>query len=172
MEWFCVKQIKHILVLSIDYRSRNVFLRVTDGRKYCWYSMYAWGATVCMEGLAVFGHFFLESKQARKLFKVGDQETIGNFRCTTSRLRIEDNIFSFASQVGWALRFSLRQSRLLLWPIFFSTSQRCKLSIAWTLMAGFTTNSRKSKCTTKNKSILVFNSTRIAASSCTSWCWS
>lgn len=57
--------------------SRNVFLRVTDGRKYCWYSAFAWGATACMAGTAVFAHFFLDSKQSKKLFVVEDQETIG-----------------------------------------------------------------------------------------------
>lgn len=59
------------------FRSRNVFLRVTDGRKYCWYSGFAWGATACMAGMAVFAHFFLDSKQSKLMFRVEDQETIG-----------------------------------------------------------------------------------------------
>lgn len=54
-----------------------MFLRVTDGRQYCWYSGYAWGATASMTGLAVFAHFFLDSVQSKKLFVVADQETIG-----------------------------------------------------------------------------------------------
>lgn len=59
------------------FRSRNVFLRVTDGRKYCWYSAYAWGVTGCMAAMAVFAHFFLDSVQSKKMFRIEDQETIG-----------------------------------------------------------------------------------------------
>ncbi|XP_052868339.1 probable G-protein coupled receptor Mth-like 5 [Anopheles cruzii] len=42
------------------FRTRNVFLRVSDGRKYCWYSGYAWGCTATMAGIALFAHFFLD----------------------------------------------------------------------------------------------------------------
>ncbi|KAJ6639547.1 putative G-protein coupled receptor Mth-like 5 [Pseudolycoriella hygida] len=59
------------------FRSRNVFLRVTDGRKYCWYSAYAWSATGCMASFAVFAHFYLDSIHSKKRFMVADQETIG-----------------------------------------------------------------------------------------------
>ncbi|CAD7092554.1 unnamed protein product [Hermetia illucens] len=59
------------------FRSRNVFLRVTDGRKYCWYSGYAWGMTFMMAGLAVFAHFFLDSDSYRKNYIIENQETIG-----------------------------------------------------------------------------------------------
>lgn len=61
------------------FRARNVFLRVTDGRKYCWYSCYAWGATGCMAGVAIFSHFFLDggskSKRISSIFE--NPETIG-----------------------------------------------------------------------------------------------
>ncbi|XP_029042173.1 probable G-protein coupled receptor Mth-like 5 [Osmia bicornis bicornis] len=60
------------------FRSRNVFLRVTDGRKYCYYSSYVWGSTVCIAGTAIFAHFALETNKPM----VGGtlyppQETIG-----------------------------------------------------------------------------------------------
>ncbi|XP_050085098.1 probable G-protein coupled receptor Mth-like 5 [Anopheles aquasalis] len=42
------------------FRTRNVFLRVSDGRKYCWYSGYAWGCTATMASIAVFAHYFLD----------------------------------------------------------------------------------------------------------------
>ncbi|XP_030376025.1 probable G-protein coupled receptor Mth-like 5 [Scaptodrosophila lebanonensis] len=59
------------------FRSRNVFLRVTDGRKYCYYSIYAWGCTATMAALAVFAHFFLDADSYKKENMVGEQETIG-----------------------------------------------------------------------------------------------
>ncbi|XP_054727941.1 probable G-protein coupled receptor Mth-like 5 isoform X1 [Anastrepha obliqua] len=59
------------------FRSRNVFLRVTDGRKYCYYSAYAWGLTALMAGLAVFAHFFLDAESYKQQNLIGDQETIG-----------------------------------------------------------------------------------------------
>lgn len=60
------------------FRSRNVFLRVTDGRKYCYYSTYVWGSTVTIAGTAIFAHFVLETSKPM----VGGaiyppQETIG-----------------------------------------------------------------------------------------------
>lgn len=60
------------------FRSRNVFLRVTDGRKYCYYSSYVWGVTSLMAALAIFAHFFLDTgdvQKQRSIFE--DQETIG-----------------------------------------------------------------------------------------------
>lgn len=59
------------------FRSRNVFLRVTDGKKYCLYSGYAWGCTLVMASLGVFSHFFLDTPDSKKSFLVEDQETIG-----------------------------------------------------------------------------------------------
>ncbi|XP_055712642.1 probable G-protein coupled receptor Mth-like 5 [Phlebotomus papatasi] len=59
------------------FRSRNVFLRVTDGRKYCWYSGYAWGSTIVMSGLATFAHVFLDTAQSKRHSLVEDQESMG-----------------------------------------------------------------------------------------------
>lgn len=59
------------------FRSRNVFLRVTDGRKYCYYSAYAWGLTALMAALAVFAHFFLDADSYKEQNVIGDQQTIG-----------------------------------------------------------------------------------------------
>lgn len=59
------------------FRSRNVFLRVTDGRKYCWYSAYAWGSTLLLTTLAVFAHFYLDTGTIKKKYIFEDQETIG-----------------------------------------------------------------------------------------------
>ncbi|XP_065338390.1 probable G-protein coupled receptor Mth-like 5 [Cloeon dipterum] len=42
------------------FRSRNVFLRVTDKRKYCYYSFYVWGSTLSMAAIALFCHFVLD----------------------------------------------------------------------------------------------------------------
>lgn len=59
------------------FRSRNVFLRVTDGRKYCYYSVYVWGVTGLMTGLAIFAHLFLDSDEYKKNYIIEKQETIG-----------------------------------------------------------------------------------------------
>lgn len=60
------------------FRSRNVFLRITDGRKYCYYSMYVWGSTIAIAATAIFAHFALETN---KPFIGGTiypaQETVG-----------------------------------------------------------------------------------------------
>ncbi|EGI67200.1 PREDICTED: probable G-protein coupled receptor Mth-like 5 [Acromyrmex echinatior] len=45
------------------FRSRNVFLRVTDGRKYCYYSSWVWGLTACLATTAIFAHFALETNK-------------------------------------------------------------------------------------------------------------
>ncbi|KYN36954.1 putative G-protein coupled receptor Mth-like 5 [Trachymyrmex septentrionalis] len=45
------------------FRSRNVFLRVTDGRKYCYYSSWVWGLTACLAATAIFAHFTLETNK-------------------------------------------------------------------------------------------------------------
>ncbi|XP_044265757.1 probable G-protein coupled receptor Mth-like 5 isoform X3 [Tribolium madens] len=42
------------------FRSRNVFLRITDGKKYCYYSMYSWSCTLLLGVLAVFAHFTMD----------------------------------------------------------------------------------------------------------------
>ncbi|XP_076233922.1 G-protein coupled receptor Mth-like 5 [Calliopsis andreniformis] len=60
------------------FRSRNVFLRVTDGRKYCYYSTYVWGSTISIAGTAIFAHFALEtSKPIVGGTVYPPQETIG-----------------------------------------------------------------------------------------------
>lgn len=59
------------------FKSRNVFLRVTDGRKYCWYSGYAWGTTILLSVLAVFAHFYLDTGTIKNQYLFEDQETIG-----------------------------------------------------------------------------------------------
>ncbi|CAK9822324.1 Probable G-protein coupled receptor Mth-like 5 [Anthophora retusa] len=60
------------------FRSRNVFLRVTDGRKYCYYSTYVWSSTVCITGTAIFAHFVLETnKPVVSGTMYPPQETIG-----------------------------------------------------------------------------------------------
>ncbi|XP_055301144.1 probable G-protein coupled receptor Mth-like 5 [Sitodiplosis mosellana] len=59
------------------FRQRNVFLRVTDGKKYCWYSFYAWGSTLCMASLGTFAHLFLDINIPKKNSLVDEHETIG-----------------------------------------------------------------------------------------------
>lgn len=48
------------------FRSRNVFLRVTDGKKYCWYSFFAWSSTISMASLATVAHIFVDVTQPAK----------------------------------------------------------------------------------------------------------
>lgn len=60
------------------FRSRNVFLKFTDGTKYCWYSFYAWGSTTCMSSLGVFAHFFLDITAPKKILLFEEEpETVG-----------------------------------------------------------------------------------------------
>lgn len=42
------------------FKSRNVFLRITDGRKYCYYSGYAWSCTLLLGALAIFAHLTMD----------------------------------------------------------------------------------------------------------------
>ncbi|CAH0550485.1 unnamed protein product [Brassicogethes aeneus] len=42
------------------FKSRNVFLRITDGKKYCYYSAYAWSCTIFLGALAIFAHFTMD----------------------------------------------------------------------------------------------------------------
>ncbi|XP_050306136.1 probable G-protein coupled receptor Mth-like 5 isoform X2 [Anthonomus grandis grandis] len=39
---------------------KNVFLRITDGKKYCYYGAYAWSCTVVLGCLAMFAHFTMD----------------------------------------------------------------------------------------------------------------
>lgn len=59
------------------FRARNVFLRVTDGKKYCWYSCFAWGSTISMGALATVAHIFVDiTDESAK--HIGERpETIG-----------------------------------------------------------------------------------------------
>lgn len=59
------------------FRARNVFLRVTDGKKYCWYSFFAWGSTISMGALATVAHVFVDiTDESNK--HIGERpETIG-----------------------------------------------------------------------------------------------
>jgi len=60
------------------FKSRNIFLRVTDGRKYCYYSSWVWGLTACITGTVIFAHFALETNKPTvggKIYPV--QETMG-----------------------------------------------------------------------------------------------
>lgn len=59
------------------FRSRNVFLRVTDSRKYCYYSSFVWGSTFLLTATAVFAHYFLEVDSYKKQNIVAEQETMG-----------------------------------------------------------------------------------------------
>ncbi|XP_026280469.1 probable G-protein coupled receptor Mth-like 5 [Frankliniella occidentalis] len=45
------------------FKSSNVFLRSTDGRKYCYYSCYVWGCTATLGIIALFAHFMFPSKE-------------------------------------------------------------------------------------------------------------
>ncbi|KAG8251660.1 G-protein coupled receptor activity protein [Homalodisca vitripennis] len=57
-------------------KSRNVFLRITDGRKYCYYSMYVWSCTVGMTLFAVFAHLTLDSDD--NMMAIADKNTPQN----------------------------------------------------------------------------------------------
>ncbi|CAH0728341.1 unnamed protein product, partial [Brenthis ino] len=43
------------------FKSRNVFLRVTDVRKYCYYSSVVWSCVVLMTAMALCAHFLLDT---------------------------------------------------------------------------------------------------------------
>lgn len=49
-----------LLTVLVFHRSNNVFLRMTDGRKYCYYSYYVWSWTILLTTIAIFAHFFLD----------------------------------------------------------------------------------------------------------------
>lgn len=84
------------------FRSRNVFLKFTDGTKYCWYSFYAWGSTVSMASLGVFAHFFLDITAPKKIFLFEEEpETVGILALSiffiTNALTIAANVYFFIS---------------------------------------------------------------------------
>ncbi|XP_013170684.1 PREDICTED: probable G-protein coupled receptor Mth-like 5 [Papilio xuthus] len=70
------------------FKSRNVFLRVTDVRKYCYYSSVVWSSVILMTALAISAHFLLDTgtnpyRKTRTQFSSSiliddvEQETIG-----------------------------------------------------------------------------------------------
>ncbi|CAH4036923.1 probable G-protein coupled receptor Mth-like 5 [Pieris brassicae] len=70
------------------FKSRNVFLRVTDVRKYCYYSSVVWSSVALMAGMAICAHFLLDTgtnpyRKMKKQFSSSilvddvEQETIG-----------------------------------------------------------------------------------------------
>uniref|UniRef100_A0A1Y1NNN9 G-protein coupled receptors family 2 profile 2 domain-containing protein n=1 Tax=Photinus pyralis TaxID=7054 RepID=A0A1Y1NNN9_PHOPY len=60
------------------FKSRNVFLRITDGKKYCYYSAYAWSCTIVMGALALFAHYTMDYQENSKSKFEYEQETIGS----------------------------------------------------------------------------------------------
>lgn len=104
------------------YRSRNVFLRVTDGRKYCWYSGYAWTATGCMACFAVFAHFYLDSVHSKKKFVVADQETIGTL--TVFFLRHNNKWFFHSGWLGIVIFFTPIACTILIDIFFYVTTMQ------------------------------------------------
>lgn len=82
---WCISSGKLVL-----FRSRNVFLRVTDVRKYCYYSSVVWTCVVIMAVMAICAHFLLDTgtnpnRKSRMQFSSSiivddvEQETIGMF---------------------------------------------------------------------------------------------
>ncbi|XP_063387040.1 probable G-protein coupled receptor Mth-like 5 [Cydia fagiglandana] len=65
------------------FKSRNVFLRVTDVRKYCYYSSVVWSSVVLMAVMAIGAHFLLDTGNKLNQFSSSvlvddiEQETIG-----------------------------------------------------------------------------------------------
>lgn len=105
---------RNVIELNFSHRSRNVFLRVTDGRKYCWYSAYAWSATGCMACFAVFAHFYLDSVHSKKRFLVADQETIGKFYGVVKFTSLFASFGSMRRLIDQHLRHSDFYERILL----------------------------------------------------------
>lgn len=64
------------------YRSRNVFLRITDGKKYCYYGGYAWSCTLVLGILALFAHFTMDYTEVKQNLTFDQQrEQIGKYFC-------------------------------------------------------------------------------------------
>lgn len=53
------------------FKSSNVFLRSTDGRKYFYYSCYVWGCTATLGVIALFAHFVFNSKDSHGMYSSG-----------------------------------------------------------------------------------------------------
>lgn len=50
---------------------------MTDGKKYCYYSGYAWCCTITMAALGIFAHTFLDTNDSKKSLLMENQESIG-----------------------------------------------------------------------------------------------
>ncbi|XP_022909700.2 probable G-protein coupled receptor Mth-like 5 [Onthophagus taurus] len=83
------------------FRSKNVFLRITDGRKYCYYSVYAWSCTILMGFVAMFAHYTLDYPAEQTLKTFEEQESIGSLGIIIFFMPIAftviANIFFFAT---------------------------------------------------------------------------
>lgn len=93
------------------FRSRNVFLRITDGKKYCWYSFYVWSCTICMAALGIFSHYYLDFNTPKKSLpeKFVEIESIGElfYDYTYIGLHFISINFSFSIQVYWDYQYFL-----------------------------------------------------------------
>uniref|UniRef100_A0A182NDY4 G-protein coupled receptors family 2 profile 2 domain-containing protein n=1 Tax=Anopheles dirus TaxID=7168 RepID=A0A182NDY4_9DIPT len=102
------------------FRTRNVFLRVSDGRKYCWYSGYAWGCTGTMAAIAVFAHFFLDLPDRRGDAGAGSGVSESHHNGGESVFEGQDNI----SWLGIAVFFTPIAFIIIVNIFFFVTTLR------------------------------------------------
>uniref|UniRef100_A0A182QH03 G-protein coupled receptors family 2 profile 2 domain-containing protein n=1 Tax=Anopheles farauti TaxID=69004 RepID=A0A182QH03_9DIPT len=102
------------------FRTRNVFLRVSDGRKYCWYSGYAWGCTGTMAAIAVFAHFFLDLPGRRADTGTGSSVSEIHHHGGESVFEGQDNI----SWLGIAVFFTPIAFIIIVNIFFFVTTLR------------------------------------------------
>lgn len=58
------------------FKSRNVYLRITDSKKFCYYSTYAWSCTFILGFLAIFAHYALDYDVSPS--KHDEQEHVGS----------------------------------------------------------------------------------------------
>lgn len=72
---------------TVNCRSRNVFLRITDGKKYCYYGGYAWSCTLVLGILALFAHFTMDYQEVKQNLTFDQQrEQIGKYFCLFYRI--------------------------------------------------------------------------------------
>uniref|UniRef100_A0A182SQC5 G-protein coupled receptors family 2 profile 2 domain-containing protein n=1 Tax=Anopheles maculatus TaxID=74869 RepID=A0A182SQC5_9DIPT len=102
------------------FRTRNVFLRVSDGRKYCWYSGYAWGCTGTMAAIAVFAHFFLDLPGSSSSISSASSGTESHHAARESFFEGQDNI----SWLGIAVFFTPIAFIIIVNIFFFVTTLR------------------------------------------------
>ncbi|KAJ8982913.1 hypothetical protein NQ317_004567 [Molorchus minor] len=61
------------------FRSRNVFLLITDGKKYCYHCGFVWSCTLVMGALAIFAHFTMDYPEfGEPIRSFDEQEQIGS----------------------------------------------------------------------------------------------